>query len=148
MPGQVKATIGILIALAVIVGYSAVVQDTLPWVRLGLMAFLLWGIFRRSALAWQYLRVVGMLAFIAAMAAMISNLLTIQSTSHPPAYAVAMGVSLVMTSLFVVPIFLVGTKPARHYFNVICPACGSAKVKAMDFVYREKRCKKCRHTWR
>lgn len=148
MPASVKATVAIVVALALTVGYGAVVRGTTPWGQLGLMGLLLWGIFLRKALAWQYLRVVGVLAFVAGAGAGVSIHLRRGALGDSRASVVAMGISFLMITLCLFPVFLVSTEKARRYFGVVCPACGSAKVKAGDFLYREKRCKPCGNTWR
>jgi len=148
MPAPVKATVGIIVALALIVGYSAFAQGTLPWGQLGIMAVLLWGVVRQSALAWQYVRVMGTLAVLATGTIMLSLALGNRSPGHPKIHPLVMGTSLLLETLYLIPVLLMGTKPARRYFNVICPACGSVRVKALDFLYRERRCKLCQTTWR
>jgi hypothetical protein len=148
MPASVKATVSIVVALAFMVGYGAVVQGTVAWGQLGLIGLLLWGIFRRKALAWQYLRMIGVLAFVAGACANVSSLMNSRSLGDPRASVVAVGVSFLMTALCLLPVVLVSTEKARRYFGLLCPACGSAKVKASDFLYREKLCKTCRRAWR
>ena len=148
MPASVKATVTLVVALAFILVYGAIVNGTVPWGQLGLIGLLLWGIFLRKALAWQYLRVVAVLAFVAGACANASTLMSGRSLGAPRASVVAVGISFLMTTLCILPIFLMSTDKARRYFGVVCPVCGSANVKAGDFLYREKRCKTCQRTWR
>lgn len=148
IPASVKATVSLVVVLAFIVGYSAIVKGTVPWGQLGLIGLLLWGIFLRKALAWQYLRVVAALAFVAGACADVSALISSRSLGDPRASVVALGISFLMNTLCILPVFLMSTRKARRYFGVVCPACGSTKVKAGDFLYREKRCKICQRTWR
>jgi hypothetical protein len=51
------------VTLVIMAGYRGVVEGAFPVFQLGLLGLLLWGLFAKKSLAWQYLRVIGVLAF-------------------------------------------------------------------------------------
>jgi hypothetical protein len=148
MPRSVKTTVAIVSATAVMIGYGAIVQGQTPLVQLGLIALVLWGLVRRKALAWQWTRLGAVLGFVATAGVWSAHLLAGRWSGGPTAFLVANGISLMMSLLFLLPVFLLSTRESRGYFGLVCPTCGSTKVKAGDFLYREKRCKACSGSWR
>ena len=147
MPGSVKATVAIVFITAVMVGYGPIVQGQIPLTQVGVLSLVVWGILRRKALAWQWLRLGAVLGFIGFAGASAARLLAGQASGGSTASVVGNGISLLMSVIFLLPAFFLGTMQARRYFGVVCPICGSTKVKAGDFFYREKRCKACPSTW-
>lgn len=146
MPTSVKICVALMIAAGV-VAMVASLKDGKPPVQLFVIGLLLWGIFKRSALAWQWVRIGGVLAGVVTASVAVSTILKVAGNSGTAIAAAAwMGLAAALYPLL--PVFLVSTASARRYFGVVCPSCGSTRVKARDFVYREKRCKDCPATWR
>jgi hypothetical protein len=145
MPTSVKTCVALMIAAAVI-AMVASLKDGKPPVQLFVVGLLLWGVFKRSALAWQWVRIGGVLAGVVTASVAASMILNNDYSATAIAFiAASMGLAAVF---YLLPVFLVSTASARRFFRVVCPSCGSTRVKARDFVYREKRCKDCPATWR
>lgn len=144
MPASVKACVGIMIALGASAIYSSLKQGTAP-VHLLVLGLLLWGVFKRSALAWQWVRIGGVLAGVLT-AGLVASIIANNDYSQTAAAFIAVSMGL-GAALYLVPVFLMSTRSARRFFRVVCPSCGSTRVKARDFLYRDKRCKSCPAVW-
>lgn len=144
MPGSVILA---LVSLAVFVLASSAIriawygtqlsQLAPSWIIPGLIAY---GLVRRHRLAWQWGRLlalgVSLLEAIMSVAAMVRfgvswRWSTLIALALP---GVAIGIAL-------------GRPSAREWFRLVCPACGTGRPRAADFLFQRARCRRCQNEW-
>lgn len=141
-----KSIIIALIAIVIIIFFSilsiVITADYTPnsFIRLTILFLILSGVLTGHKLAWQWGRLLTLLALFGILAAM---LLMIIKAYDPIAALLGFLLSIPMLTIFIA----FGRDSAREHFGLICPRCNSFKVKADDFLYRQAKCKECNHTW-
>jgi hypothetical protein len=108
---------------------------------LGIQGLILYGLFKRHRLVWQWGRILSLFSVIFLSAAIVFSFLTGGAPMQVlPGIFVNLSVSLIIFIAF-------GTASAKEHFNLICPNCSSNKVKAGDFLFKKAKCKNCNYVW-
>ncbi len=111
-------------------------------------ALIVWGMVVGHRLAWQWGRVLGI---IAAVGYSIVGVLAFAAPppKDQPEWAIRVtGVIFlfVATCLYII-FFALGQRSAKQFFNLQCPTCGTLTSKAADFFFNTAKCSKCGNTW-
>ena len=128
--------------LAFLSGQASIAGVVIP---IAVALLILYGIVMGHRLAWQWGRLLGLLAAILLTLAAVG--LFSRAGNKPDVMLVAVLIALQGVPLFPM-FFALGTKGARAHFRVICPACGVSKPKAGDFLFTEVVCRKCGSRWK
>jgi hypothetical protein len=105
-------------------------------------ALLLYGLARRSRLAWLWGRWLS-LALAAAVAARLGL-----GLYHRELGALAFALA---SSAFVLPLFVAGLALQRTsayaFHDLVCPECGTCTGMGADLMFRRARCRRCKNEW-
>lgn len=105
------------------------------FIGLGLEGLILYGLFKRNRLVWQWGRILAVFSIIM----IVVSLVFIGASAIP---------LLVVPLIWWLIVFIsFGTTSAKEHFNLICPNCSSNKVKANDFIFKKAKCKECNYIW-
>src|SRR5262249_44259120 len=117
-------------------------------VSLSLGSLVWWGMIVGHRLAWQWGRVLGIIA------AVILTLIGIVSLTSPPpaqqpvwAAQADAAISLFSAACLYTIFFALGTASARDPSRLRCPACGRFTGTAADFLFNRARCASCPNVW-
>lgn len=123
--------------------YSSVVSQgvsTGSFLRLIIPFLILLGIIKGNRLAWQWGRLLTILAFVGILISTIMIFIKGGSYSQANPFLFVGVPSLLIFISF-------GTYSAKEHFRLICPNCVKAKIKPDDFLFNNAKCKKCNHVW-
>lgn len=140
--------LGITIFSRIITGVLALLYGTASVltvvISLGVAAVILVGLIERFRLAWQWGRILGLLGAILLTFTAVALL---GRARDEPGMLLA-GVLIATQGIPLFPMFFaLGTRGAREHFRVICPECGSSKVKGGNFLFTKAQCKQCNLVW-
>lgn len=112
------------------------------FIGLGLEGLILYGLFKRHRLVWQWGRILAFFSIIFLTVAIVFLAFSTRGASMQalPGLFVSLFVTLIIFIAF-------GTTSAKEHFNLICPNCSGDKVKANDFLFKKAKCKKCNYIW-
>jgi ribosomal protein L40E len=105
-------------------------------------ALLLWGLARRSRLAWLWARWLSVVLAAAVAARLCLGLR--QGDLGGRAFALAL-------SAFVLPLIVTAVALQRAsafaFYDLVCPECGARTGLGADLLFRRARCRRCGHEW-
>jgi len=127
--------------LALLYGTASVLSVVISLV---VAAVILVGLIERFRLAWQWGRILGL--FAAIILTLTAVVFFGRAREEPGFWLVGVLVATQGVPLFPM-FFALGTRGAREYFRVICPECGSSKVKGGNFLFTKAQCRKCNLVW-
>lgn len=108
----------------------------------GISALILVGIIKGNKLAWQWGRILGFLSAvllsILAVGAIVNSDISVRTAG------VIFGSQAILLYIL---FFALGTESSRKYFQLVCPKCGSKKIKAGNFFFTKTKCKSCNDKW-
>jgi predicted Zn finger-like uncharacterized protein len=108
---------------------------------------ILWGLIAGHRLAWQWGRILGLLAAIFLLLGALLLLSEAKNAIVPMAAYIGAGLILFMSGcLFIIAIAL-GTDSARMHFGLRCPECRRFTSAAGDFFFNTAKCKRCDIEW-
>jgi hypothetical protein len=117
-------------------------------ISIGLSALILWGMIVGQRLAWQWGRILGI---VAAVLVSIGALLAFVTAARDRASALAamvVGSILLLQAICLYTIFFaLGRPSAMEHFKLRCPSCGKFTYKAANFFFTRAKCKYCNITW-
>ena len=153
IPTSVRLTIAaliVLIALNLVGAIGAVVNPRVlipVGISLALQLLILWGLIVGHRLAWQWGRILGLLA--ALLFTFSAIVMFSQSSASPaPLVLILTGITLVVQALCLYTIFFsLGRPSAREHFRLRCPSCGKLTSSAADFFFNRAKCKACQNVW-
>jgi hypothetical protein len=141
-------SVGIMVFARLFMGVLAFLSGSVSvlgivW-PIAVAVLILIGILMGQRLAWQWGRLLGLFGgILLTLAAMRAFALA----EEGPGYIIV-GVLLALQGLPLFPLFFaLGTRGAREHFRVICPECGSTKLKGGNFLFTKAVCRKCNATW-
>jgi hypothetical protein len=155
MPTSVAVTVG---ALATLLGLNGIFGVLAMMVHpeaggrvvisLLLGALILWGLVVGHRLAWQWGRILGLLAAIllTAVGFMVPN---VQPPAGQPDWvpAVESALTLIQAACLWTIFFSLGRPSAKEHFRLRCPGCGRFTSKAADFWFNRAKCAGCQRVW-
>jgi endogenous inhibitor of DNA gyrase (YacG/DUF329 family) len=103
-----------------------------------------YGVHYRSRNTWLALKNLGKLFMY--LATIVGILLLIASIKRP-LFLAALPIFGLLWLYFSMDYLLLRTKPAREFFRVVCPSCGSLKTKPADSPFTKVCCKECAYIW-
>lgn len=141
--GIVLLSRGVLAAMAVVEG---TVSPGVAFAPLGLGVLIVFGMVKGHRLAWQWGRLLGLVTAALVFISAITVWAALEDTAGREAafWAVFLGGQ---GAALMVMYFTLGTSGAREHFRLVCPQCGSRKVRAADFIYSKAKCRKCKNRW-
>src|SRR5262249_14993645 len=98
-------------------------------------------------LAWQWGRLIGMLAAVLYLLVTIVTLSTGIEGAPPAARFIVAALAMIMSAGLVTIAVSFGTRSAKLYFDLRCPRCGEFTSSAADFFFNTAKCKKCDKRW-
>jgi hypothetical protein len=137
-PASVLVPIVLLGALLVANVEEGAAAGQLPVAPVILQSLVIAGLATRQRLAWQWARVLPILAGFLLLA-----LSLMASSRAPDGDLWPLGVALAALAIAVVPAVALGRPSARDWFRLVCPSCGGRSVKAANFVFTKVRCRGC-----
>jgi hypothetical protein len=145
-------SVSIMVASRIIMGGLALLSgqlspvDVLVDIMLPVLlaVLILVGIIKGHHLAWQWGRLLGLAAAI--LLTVIAVVTFAHSGEQPEMMIVAVFVAVQGIPLFPM-FFALGTNGAREHFRLICPSCGSSRVKGANFLFTKAICRRCNATW-
>jgi len=174
MPGSVMLAVGatgviVVLNLMGLVGVmlggidlAALIATLVP---LAIGGLVLLGLIRRSRLARQWGRIIGLLLALLMtlyLAITVAGFIFIMSSDYYnemnnddpvlimlPWAALAFAVAMIaLPAILLWAIFIaLGRPTARQYFNLICPRCNAHRTKAANFFFTRAKCKECAEVW-
>ena len=143
MPGPVIAVVVLIgyYVVFVLVGTVSAVATAQMSVPAGagniaVAVLVLLGMIFGHALAWQWGRVIPILALLALFGALADSTTT----------GARVFVASAMVVMLSIPILL-SLPSSRRWFALECPRCRTLKTQAASFLYNWRRCKKCHVKW-
>ena len=107
-----------------------------------LWAALVAGLARGSRLAWLWARYLSVSLGI--VVAATAGLALARHELRPVVLAALLGG--LVAPLFAAGVAL-GRRSALAFFDLVCPACATPTGLGSDLLFRQARCRKCRHVW-
>lgn len=137
-PVSVLVPIVLLGALLVANVEQGAADGQLPVAPIVLQSLIIAGLATRQRLAWQWARVLPILAgFLLLALSFMAQGRAREGDMQP------LGVALAALAIAVVPAVALGLPSARAWFKLVCPSCGGRKVKAASFLFTKARCRTC-----
>jgi hypothetical protein len=142
----------LIVALNVGLGILAALHDPAQLLRVaisgGLGALILLGLVFGHRLAWQWGRILGILAAVLLTLAAVLSFFG-QRNIRGPAWVRTLegGVFLFQAICLYTIFFALGTPSARLFFRLRCPLCGEFTSTAADFFFNRALCKRCPKAW-
>ncbi len=137
----IGAVVAIQIVLAVRLGRASV--GWASYASSGLIAaMLLYGLTRRSRLAWLWGRWLSLM--LAAAVAARFGLALFHREITPSAFAFA---AVVLVAPLLAAGLALQRPSAYRYFDLVCPVCGTRTGMGADLLFRKARCRACGHDW-
>jgi hypothetical protein len=150
----IVAIVALLVLLGVnsLGGLSQGIANRATLIQLGVTVvmggLILWGLIVGHRLAWQWGRLIGILA---SLFYLISLVIVFAATSHVENAAlvrlIAIGILGVQIACMLTIFFSLGQPSAKQYFNLRCPQCGRFTKQAADFLFNKAKCGQCRTAW-
>ncbi|MCE5300035.1 MAG: hypothetical protein LLG37_04065 [Spirochaetia bacterium] len=144
MPGSV---IGVIASASVFLALNVIAGILANNIISAFVTVLIWGLilffFARGGRLSRWLLTIYSLLTIGGLAAAV----IVPSISKGFNF-VNLLVILVVSSPVMATLAFAYKKSARQYAGLYCPACGSAKVRSGDIMYREVVCKECGGRWK
>lgn len=146
MPGPVIAVvvlIGYYVAFVLVGAVSAVAASQMSAgtaaANVAVAVLVLLGMIFGHALAWQWGRVIPVLALLALLGALGAA----RESGSSSAVVFVVSAMAVMLSLPV----LLSLPSSRRWFALECPRCHTLRTQAASFLYNWRRCKRCNVKW-
>jgi hypothetical protein len=122
-----------------------------PFIGLLIGGLVLWGLIVGHRLAWQWGRILGVIAavLLTASLALGMTLTAEKGTGNEPGWSLAVKVVLlaVMAGYLWTIYFALGRASALEHFQLRCPKCNQITRQAADFFFNRAKCKSCQHVW-
>ena len=119
---------------------------TLASTAVGLL--ILWGMIVGNRLAWQWGRLLGVLAAIVLTIVTLAAFSEVRkANSLTPALILGVGFPLLEAVCLYTIFFALGRPSAKRYFRLECPSCGQFTNTANDFLFAQAKCRACRKVW-
>jgi hypothetical protein len=141
-----------MLSLNLVLGLLALLQDPTSILRvavsLGLGILILWGMIVGHRLAWQWGRILGIIAAVLLTIGAVSAFAGAGAANVPAGAGLLLGSILLLQAACLYTIFFaLGQSSARHHFNLRCPSCGKFSSTAADFFFNQAKCKGCNTVW-
>lgn len=153
-PSVVAAVVALLVLFGVqaLAAIAALTSDRISQeamlpraaVQVGAGALILWGTLVGHRLAWQWGRI---LAIIAAVILTIGLFGLLAHFGEQEAAALLAILFVLQVLPLYVVFFAFGRPSARVFFRLVCPECHRPSSKANDFLFNQARCKYCNNVW-
>jgi hypothetical protein len=155
MPTSVVVSITalvVMLGLNLVLGAIALLHDPTSIVRvavsLGLGLLILWGMVVGHRLAWQWGRILGILAAVLLTIVGVITFVGTEATQVPAWARFLTGSMVLLQAACLYTIFFsLGQSSAKHHFNLRCPSCGKFTGDAADFFFNRAKCKACGAVW-
>jgi hypothetical protein len=155
VPASILVTItalSVILGLNCALGILALTQDPTAIVRvavsMGLGALLLLGMIFGQRLAWQWGRILGILAAVLMTIGAVVGFFSTRAAQVPSWVSVLSGsILLVQAACLYTIFFALGQRSAKLHFGLKCPVCGELTNKAADFFFNRAKCKGCGNVW-
>jgi hypothetical protein len=155
MPASIIVTLtalSLIIALNFVLGMLALAHNPAEIVRVAtamvLGALLLLGMVLGHRLAWQWGRILGLLAAMFLTLGTVGFLLSFDGVPGPRwAKRLQAIILLIQTASLYIIFFALGRHSARHHFRLQCPMCHRFTNSAGDFFFTRAKCKYCDTIW-
>lgn len=118
------------------------------------------GIYGGHRLAYQWGRILGLIAAVIYSLTVIGFLVALSTPEAMNADGMPMNPAALRSSMIAILavvavlaaalwtiFFSLGRPSARRYFRLVCPNCGHKKVRAVDFFFSKAKCKQCSTIW-
>ena len=142
----------VILGLNLVLGIIGLAQDPTSIVRvavsMGLQLLILWGMIVGHRLAWQWGRILGILAAVLLTIGAVTSFVG-TAAAQVPAWVRLLAGSIVMLQavcLYTI-FFALGRPSAKQHFNLRCPSCGKFTGAAADFFFNRAKCKTCSTVW-
>jgi hypothetical protein len=151
MPQSVIVAIvalGSMIGMEAVLGVVAVLVDPdkiLPvGFALSLGALIMVGFVTGHRLAWQWGRILGLLAAIGYTLVVVLSFTSPKGTDTIWLPIIFGFLAVCLWTIF----FAIGRTSAREHFGLRCPKCSQLTNRAADFFFNRAKCKACGNVWR
>jgi len=155
MPISIIVTItalALMLGLNLALGILALTQDPTSIVRvavsMGVGALILLGMIFGHRLAWQWGRILGILAGVLLTIGAVIGFVSARPAQVPPWASILGGSILLLQAACLYTIFFaLGQPSAKQHFGLRCPLCGNFTSTAVDFFFNRAKCKRCGNAW-
>lgn len=142
------SAVSLMFATRIVLAAMAMAAGTLSPLGVGvqilLSVLILVGLYKGHRLAWQWGRVLGALG---ATICIFLAVMVLLAKEPKAGSTIVFGFSAFNAAILLTVVFSLGTKSAKRYFGLVCPACGSTKCKAGDFLFNKVKCVDCGGEW-
>lgn len=112
------------------------------YISIAVSTIVLVGIIKGNRLAWQWARLTSLLCALISTVSL--DLIWIHKVQPGNLYLLLWLVQLLALYMIV---FSLGARGSRAHFKLICPSCGSTRVKARDLLFHKAACRTCGGEW-